>query len=89
MVFDWIFGALKPKCVTCKKLLKDKWFEDFGENFCSKECSSKYAESNEWVRDFHQKVKNVQDFRKINSLNRPGAIPQTRDGQGGDFKKKK
>jgi len=33
MVFDWIFGALKPKCVTCKKLLKDKWFEFYVKFF--------------------------------------------------------
>ena len=79
MIFRWLKEIWKPRCETCRKLLKDKWFEDYGENFCSRECSDTYAESNKWVKDFRAGVKKVQDYRKEHNLNRPGVIPQTED----------
>ncbi len=84
-MFNWIFGATRPQCKTCGKRMKEgDWLEDYGEVFCSKECSSKYADTNDWVLDFHEKAKGVLDFRKKHNINRPGAIPQTREGEGGD-----
>lgn len=88
MALGWIFGAVRNSCKTCGQKLKDEWVEAYGEFFCCKECSLRFAETDPNTKEFLRKAKGVQEFRKKHNLNRPGAIPQTRDGEGGDAPKK-
>ncbi|MBI5355304.1 MAG: hypothetical protein HZB68_02500 [Candidatus Aenigmarchaeota archaeon] len=86
-MFKWIFGSLNPRCMQCEKPLKENWVEAFGETFCSKDCSSKFGETDEFARGFKDRAKAVLEFRKKAGINKPGAIPQTREGEGGDTAK--